>query len=314
MRNVIFSLALLAPGFFIACTGKEDDTGSGGDNGGDNGGENGGNGGDELTFEDFVNTTDAYVGDTVCFDGTTWIDQTPGAGCTSDVTVSGTVSDFQQDEPVPGASMNVWLSDDINAAPDLSFDVDSNGAGTITVPACTPMGYETYTPEEWQETVDTYEVHQVYGWSSAGTDTDTWNSVSVATSRLIPSLLGLEWSPGTAIIAGTAYDCNEDPIQHAQVFIHDASGAIPADLAVRYFANGLPNSDQPDTNDDGLWSAINVPPGEWIVEMWVYDGAAPMLLGTTNLTMEPDSVVISNIYTGIDDGVYLPASCLEACE
>ena len=48
--------------------------------------------------------------------------------------------------------------------------------------------------------------------------------------------------------------------------------------------------------------------------MWVYNGSELQLLGATNLTMVPDSVVISNIYTGIEDGVYLPASCVETCE
>lgn len=304
MRTAIFSLAL--PALLVACTGKTtDDTGDGTDTSDTSTGP---------AFEDFVNVTETYIGDAACYDGVAWIDQTVGAGCTADITVSGTVSDFQTDEPVPGASVKIWSNDDINGTPDQSFDVDSNGSGTITVPACTAVGYETYTPVEWEETVNTYEVHQVYGFDASGATTDTWNSVSVATSRLIPSLLGLEWSPGTAIIAGTAYDCNEDPIQHAQVFIHDADGNIPADLAVRYFANGLPNSDQPDSNDDGLWSAINVPPGEWIVEMWVYNGTELQMLGSTHLTMMPDSVVVSNIYTGIDGGVYLPASCLEVCE
>ncbi len=263
----------------------------------------------------FVNTTSTYVGDTTCYngDGVSWLQQTPATGCTGDMTVSATVSDFQQDLPVADASVYFWSNDDINSTPDMSFDVDANGAGSITVPACTALGYETYTPAAWEETVNTYEVHQVYEWDASGATTDTWNSVSVATSRLIPSLLGLEWESGTAIIAGTAYDCNMGKIQHAQVYIHDADGNVPPDLAVRYFANNLPNSDQPDTNDDGLWSAINVPPGDWIVEMWVWDGTQYLMMGSTHLTMEPDSVVISNIYTGIEDGVYLPASCLATC-
>ena len=45
----------------------------------------------------------------------------------------------------------------------------------------------------------------------------------------------------------------------------------------------------------------------------LFDGTQLSLLGSTHLTIEPDSVVISNIYTGIDDGVYLPPECLTAC-
>lgn len=306
MRAQLLALSLVLP--LVACSGGSDGTTDGTDTG------NGGGGGGGTTFADFVNVTTPYVGNTECYDGVAWIDQTAGAGCTSDVEVAGTVSDFQTDEPVESASIDFWGNDDINTSPSLSIDADSSGQANATLPACTPIGYMTSTPAEWEETVDTYEVHQVYGWDPSGATDDTWNSVSVATGKLIPSLLGLEWTPGTAIIAGTAYDCDQQKIQHAQVFIHDADGNIPPDIAIRYFDNGLPNSDQPDTNDDGLWSAINIPPGDWIVEMWVYDGTTQVLMGATHLTMMPDSVVISNIYTGVDDGVYLPASCLEACE
>jgi hypothetical protein len=302
MRAALLALSLLAPVTFLACTGgTSDDTGDD---------QSGG----APAFEDFVNVSTVYVGDAACYDGVAWNTQTAGAGCTSDIAVSGTVSDFQSDENVEGASVDFWSNDDINTSSSLSMETDSNGDGVATLPACTPIGYMTSTPPEWEETVNTYEVHQVYEWDPSGATSDTWNSVSVATSKLIPSLLGLEWTPGTSLIAGTAYDCGGEPIQHAQVFIHDADGNIPADIAIRYFDNGLPNSDQPDTNDDGLWSAVNIPPGDWIVEMWVYNGSELEMLGATHLTMVPDSVVISNIYTGIEDGVYLPASCLETCE
>lgn len=288
----------------MACTGGTSD-----DTGNDDVG-----GGGPATFEDFVNVSTVYVGDAACYDGVAWNTQTAGAGCTADIAISGTVSDFQTDENVEGASVDFWSNDDINTASSLSIETDSNGDGVATLPSCTPIGYMTSTPPEWQDTVNTYEVHQVYEWDASGATSDTWNSVSVATSKLIPSLLGLEWTPGTSLIAGTAYDCGGEPIQHAQVYIHDADGNIPADISIRYFDNSLPNSDQPDTNDDGLWSAVNIPPGEWTVEMWVYNGSELQLLGATNLTMVPDSVVISNIYTGIEDGVYLPASCVETCE
>jgi len=46
------------------------------------------------------------------------------------------------------------------------------------------------------------------------------------------------------------------------------------------------------------------------VEMWVFDGTQLVLLGSTSLDIQADSVNISNIYTGIDDGIYYPAACL----
>lgn len=296
---VSFMLAL------AACAGSEKDTAGGGDNGGDSGDS----GADCTGIDCWVNVDVTYVGDTTCFDGTNW-----GLGQTVDpayadamVTLTGTISDFQEDEPVEGASLKFWFNDNISGTPDISAESDASGQTTQTVPACMPLAYETYTPPEWEKTKDTYEVHQVY---SPTETSDTWNSVSVATSRLIPSLLGLTWDPATGIIAGTAYDCNEDPIQNAQVYIHDASGNAPDTMQIRYFANGLPNSDQPYTNDDGLFSAVNVPVGDWIVEVWAYDGTQLVKLGATELAIRADSVNISNVYTGIEDGVFLPSSCL----
>lgn len=304
MRFWLISCLALA-----ACGTKDSDTASG-DNGGDNGGNGGDNGGSGCSGMDcYVNVTTPYVGDTTCFDGSNWglgqaVDPSFDGQTTS---ITGTVNDFQNDEPVEGGSVRFWFNNDINGTPDLDVESDSSGNYTATLPVCAPLAYETYTPVKWEQTVNTYEINQIY--SPTDTD-DNWNSVSVATSNLIPTLLGLTWNSGTAIVAGTAYDCNENGIQNAQVYIHDANGNPPADVQIRYFANGLPNSDQPYTNDDGLWSAVNVPVGQWIVEMWGFDGTQLVLLGSTSLDIQADSVNISNIYTGIDDGIYYPASCL----
>lgn len=306
MRYALLPLMLLA-----GCPSSDDKDGTDDTNVTDDTGDTGS--GDCNTADCAITVDEPYVGDLSCFDGTNWgLGQEVGAGC-SDVMLSldSVIEDFQEEEPVPGASLKVWYLDDVEGSADVSEDADDNGNLTIEAPACTPTAYLAYTPPEWEETVDTYEVHQVYGVDETSA---TFNSVSVATSSLIPALLGLEWEPGTAIIAGTAYDCNEDGIMNAQVFIHDADGHAPPDAQIRYFANGLPNSDQPYTNDDGLWSAINVPPGLWVVDVYVWDGTQHMLIGSTGLNIQPDSVNISNIYTGIDDGIYYPASCLASCE
>lgn len=306
MRPVYLTFLILA-GCPTSNTDKDGDNGADtGDNGGDNGGDSGCSG-----VECWVNVTEQYVGDTTCFDGTNWglgrVADSAKVGAT--VTLAGVIEDFQSGDAVEGgAQLDMWFGDNISGTPDIRDVADaSTGRLTVDAPACQPTAYKTYTPADWEETVDTYEVHQVYG---ADETSATWNSVSVTTSRLIPSLLGLEWTEGTGIIAGTAYDCNENGIEKAQVYIHDDAGNAPDTMQIRYFANNLPNANQPYTNTDGLWSAINVPPGEFTVEMWVSDNGTLTLLGATRLSITPDSVNISNIYTGIEDGIYLPDSCL----
>jgi hypothetical protein len=116
--------------------------------------------------------------------------------------------------------------------------------------------------------------------------------------------------PGKATAAGTAYDVNDDPITGAQVVVKSlVDDSIPDGIVVKYFVDSFPNRSQPETSPDGLWVAINIPPGDWKVEMWVSDGAGGhLLMGQSKLTVFPDSINISNIYTGYDSVKY-PASC-----
>lgn len=312
MRST-FSLLLLA---LVACNGStdggKDDTGDTDDTGTDGG----------LTFEDFVYVQETWVGDTSCFDGTNWgLGQSVDPSCVQDASVSTSVRDFQNDTVVYDATVNIWYGDDLGASPDVTVTVDDSGNFSATVPTCTPTAYKTSTPPEYEETKDTYQVHQVYGWSASGTADETFYSVSESTSRLIPSLIGVEWDPTTAVVAGTAYDCNTDGLANVQVFLHDAAGNIPTGsdqnpFGIFYFSDSdLPtdNDSQPWTNENGLWVAINVPVGEWIVEMWGWDGTQHVKIGATSLDIQAGSVNISNIYTGIEDGIWFPASCLSAC-
>src|SRR5690606_14493197 len=105
----------------------------------------------------------------------------------------------------------------------------------------------------------------------------------------IPSLIGVEWDESTGIIAGTAYDCDVNPVQNAQIFIHDGSGNIPPTGDVFYFSESggtsLPTDieSQPHTNTNGLWVVINIPAGTWTIEQWGWDGAAYVEMGSTVL-------------------------------
>lgn len=271
-------------------------------------------------FEYFVYTQDVWVGETdTCLDGVRAA-AVADPSCQADITLDGVVEDFQEGDGVPEADVEVWADDDISGGATATTAADDAGNFTITAPSCTPFAYGTSTPPDWFETKDTYEVHQVYGYESTGTTTAQFNSVSEATSRLIPGLIGVEWEEDTTgIIAGTAYDCAQNPIQNAQIYIHDAEGNGPGAGEVFYFSisgdSSLPTSrdQQPQTNTDGLWVAVNIPAGTWTVEMYGWDGSANVLLGTTVLQILIGSVNISNIYAGDLDGIYYPDSCLTTC-
>ena len=132
------------------------------------------------------------------------------------------------------------------------------------------------------------------------------------TYQIIPSLLGVSPSPSKGIIAGTAFDVNEDPIEGAQVIVTDASGAIAGGSVVKYFVDSFPNRSQLYTSADGLWVAINVPPGTWNVSMYVANAEGGHdEMGSTVVEVAADSINVSNIYTGYGTGVKLPAACFE---
>ncbi|MEN9787019.1 MAG: hypothetical protein RLZZ299_2283 [Pseudomonadota bacterium] len=288
---------------------------------GDDAEQTGGGGSTARTFADFVDVQTPWTGDSTCFDGTTFSTAVPDPSCQQPITLSGVVSDFEKETPVGSAAVQIWTADAVAGAADSVLAADADGVFSVEVQACTPFAYGTSTPPEWAQTVDTYEIHQLYGFDGSGGAEDSFNSVSIATSRVIAGLIGVDWDPATAIIAGKAYDCALEPIQYAQVYLHDADGNPPATGDVYYFtANGgtdLPaqRAIQPHTNTNGLWVAMNVPPGAWIVELWAWDAAsgAHVLLGKSPLDVAAGAVTVSNLYTGEDDGVYYPSSCLQAC-
>jgi hypothetical protein len=307
-------MRLLPLAVLLACGSDKD--------GGSNDTDTTGGGGGARTFADFVNVQTPWVGNTsTCFDGVNFVDQVADPSCQVEITLEGEVADFQTEDPVADATVQVWGGDDITGGSPLVTQADADGRFTATATSCTPFAYGVTTPAEWEETVDTYEVHQVYGFEDDGSVSATFNSVSQATSQLIPALINVIWDETTAIIAGTAYDCDEEPIQYAQIYLHDAAGNPPPTGDVFYFSatggTNLPTdkASQPHTNTNGLWVAMNVPAGTWTAEMWGWDAATSshVKLGATVLQVEAGAVTISNIYTGDDDGIYLPASCTQAC-
>ena len=186
------------------------------------------------TRDDFVNTQDLVVaGNMECFTVGALTTQTPDPSCQASLSLDGTVEDFQSGDAVPEATIQVWADDDIISGTPAVTQANDDGNFSIDAPSCTPFGYGTSTPVEWEETKDTYEVHQVYAY---GETSATFNSVSEATSRLIPGLIGVQWDTTTGIIADAAYDCDDTEIENAQVFIHDAAGNIPATGDIFYFS------------------------------------------------------------------------------
>jgi hypothetical protein len=263
----------------------------------------------ELTFADFINVTDEATGDFSCHPGgEPWLTQTPDPALQTVVPTSIIVNDFQSDEPVPDATTTVWFADDVTGTPDAVGVTDVGGIVSLDLKRCVGLSYKTGTDPDLEQTKDTYEAHQMIPADLSGNQ--DFNSVSDTTYKIIPSLLGISPDLDKGIIAGTAFDCNEDPIENAQVIVVDDDGNIPQKLIVKYFVDSFPNRDQPDTSPDGLWVAINVPEGTWNVQMWTVRDGTLVLSGQTRVQSYADSINIGNAYSGFGDGVKYPDSCL----
>ena len=266
--------------------------------------------GGPKVFEDFINTTVEAKGDFSCYTaGDPWIVQQVDPVKVGVVPGGGVVQDFQSDDPVPEATLQVWFENDPSGTASATVTSDQDGNVSLDLQTCKPQAYKAFTNPDLEATVDTYQSHQIL---DAGTvSAAEFLSVSVTTYRLIPSILGLSVQPGHAVIAGRAYDCQREPVEGAQVIVKDrATGEIQQDQVVRYFVDEFPNREQPQTSADGLWNAIDVATGSYTVEMWVYQGGEHVLIGATELDIVPDSINIANTYVGFGDGIRYPASCL----
>ena len=261
-------------------------------------------------FERFIDVEVEATGDLACYTaGDAWVTQSVDAAKQVDAAVSGKVIDFEEEVAVDEATVELWFADVVSGAADATATSTADGSVAFAAaPVCEPLTYRVTTDPLLGETKDTYEAHQIF--PDGGTTTTEFNSVSSVTYTLIPSILGISVDTDKSIIAGTAYDCGEGPIEGAQVVVRDAAGDIPDSLVVKYFVENFPNYDQPHTSADGLWVAVNVPVGTWTVEMWAVVGGELALRGSTVVQSQADSINISNVYVGYGDGVKYPDGCL----
>jgi hypothetical protein len=283
----------------VACSGGGDETT-------DETTEDTGSTGNAL--ETFIYTTETATGSRECYTpGDEWNTQTVDASLVSDYTFGGVVEDFESGDAVV-RDVEFWLEDSVAGAPDITATSASDGTLNVSLPSCQPFTYRTSSDDDSAKI--TYEAHQIYDVPEGGNISDSLNSVSDITYRLIPSILGVSVDADKGVIAGTAFDCNGDAIENAQVVVKDANGEIPEALVVNYFVDSFPNRDQEWTSADGLWVAANVPEGDLTVELYIYNGSGHDLIGITTVPSVADTINISNVYEGFGDGVKYPDGCL----
>jgi hypothetical protein len=307
--------------FTAGCrTDEDDDDASDDDASDDDAGDD-----DDDDYRHELTVTNPVIGDFSCLGD----NQTaPAPGETGNLV--GFVLDFSEDEPVAGAKLYVWANDDPSGgegAADFEFSDGTDQTGQITigsgvVNACEKFAYKVWT--EWvpQETMPTFETGNVIAPPGDTTWEDSFEdfeilSVSYATYQIIPLSLAIDPDPAKGLAAGAFYDCVGERVENAQVLVKDNSGNLVEDVYIRYFVDETPDRDQQWTSDDGIFGAIDVPPGAWTIEVWgVRDGGMPdcpepevdgrCKLASVEVFVIPDSVNIANARM-----VEYPAGCYE---
>jgi hypothetical protein len=163
------ALALIIP-FTIAC-GEDDDTSSTKDDTGPD---------TTDPMAEYIDLTDELAGDISCFEpGGDWLEQSLDEAKVADRTLEGLIEDFEDEIGVNEVDLEIWLSDSFDGAADITAQSNSAGDVTVELPTCTALAYKTSTPPNEERTVDTYELHQVYGYVEEGVPlSDAFNSVS----------------------------------------------------------------------------------------------------------------------------------------
>jgi len=237
---------------------------------------------------------------------------------TADISVAMTVLDFETDDPV-GNVVVQFYRDNVFPEPGatgFSCEATDNcqmGTSDATglVPPFMDAGDSWYSyfirgrsgPTPASTPVDSAQYNE------SASATITGNSVAASTLSIIPTVLGLTRVTGTALVAGTVYDCADEPVRGLviRMFSEGPTETFIADAGTRtgpgyrYFnGDGFPDGDQGYTNVDGLFAAANLPVAAPLrVEAWYNAGTAtapvPTLWGCERIRVFPNGVTIVNI-------------------
>jgi len=264
-------------------------------------------------FTDYVGDTDPVGGDLSCWGGTLENTAMDSAKMT-DIVLNGQSVDHQSSDPHPNISVDLFYGDDHNATADLNFTTDGAGrsADGLTVPACQAVSYiATRDGGDEAPAPPTLLQHKVWDIDEDPLNYD-FRSVSEGTVNLVtgPVFYSLEIEAGKGMMFGRAFDCIFESVVNAQIVIRDADCKISTEALVGYTTNELPDPYARATTADGFYFGINIPAGDWFVDMYGQNADGGFdLLGSAPATVEPDTVTLVDVAIGRSDGLVVPMAC-----
>jgi hypothetical protein len=271
----------------------------------------GGGGGDDTTGADAAdvgfnkptgtlkaNASNAEVGDadlTSC---------AADAATTIDHMLTTTVKDFQNQTPVPQATVTVFPGIMVNS-PTATANSDGNGMLNINIPTGTKRyGFKMTADGQFP----TFLLNQYVkpDATAATTDPSSIQSVSNSTAALLPALIGQTRTQGTGVVAGALRDCQGHEISNFVVTVSSTSmTSTPVAGAQAFYFSLSPelpvhHKQAESAAANGLFMVIQLPAASTsYVQAWGFPTAADMTSGTMKLISElAVPVVADTVVTG----------------
>ena len=221
-------------------------------------------------------------------------------------TLAGTTYELPDGPAIADATITVYSGTDFGTALDTAT-ASGDGEFTVTIPAGeTRISYKLETDLELEPAqrthLPTFSLNNYYSDTADATDDVPGASLSLANS--LPSFVQVTRTPGTGVLAGTALDCDGNPIMNAFATVSTTSGSDdPVDGALVFYVNTVPVTTLSATNRSGRFSILELPASSSnvYIQVWGYltqadaDADEKTLIGEVATPVLADSVITAGV-------------------
>jgi len=205
------------------------------------------------------------------------------------VSVRFYAEDFENQDRIEGATVEVYLGNRIEGSPDFTLGpTDEEGlTEAVDVPARALLATRVL------EIPDVAKVTVEFDVETPTEDQGEVRALVVADStyRVVPAAVAVSIETGKGIVAGRFSDCDDEPVAGLIATIEGQEAEI------RYFVDEFPAREPNVTTEDGLYVAINVEPGdhEVVLHGRTEAGGELVELGRREIQVIADSINVVNL-------------------
>ncbi len=252
--------------------------------------------------------------------GGTWVEQGPanlaclntpdgGTPLAVDVTVTGTVTDFQDGTTLSGVDVAAFENQDVLGTPVATAVSGSDGSYSLVLSS----GQGPRFSYRLRQTnyLDTYRLNETYNPDTAN-QTTSLSPIAVTSANAITAAVGVQRSTTRGLLIGGIRDCDGNQVSGAIATLSSSSCAgvsdcEPSELAgvQTYYTstNGLPAraTQQASTSELGSFVVMEIPPTPAAyLQVWGYRDQAAVDAGNLELIAEIKAPVVADTVIKVD--------------